>query len=440
MSDSPEVSEAAPAPAEPPPSKPELPHVAVVIDRLWKLWWIVAGTIGICAPLFWFLAAQNLEPGTVGAMVLLMMSPFLLVFAALTAPQNVDPPHGVIAMGGVLLEAWKAICLTAYHYCAPSSPWAARIALVAIVIDVALLVIVIWFVRRVIVKSTTQAALRNGLFAVLCGVLALFMHVTYSCTFALALHDRSVRDALHPSRKQWVKEVALGFREGTTTIDEALEISDQLPTWPDDDTARRRSLEPHIAKMMKKERVARGYAAVRKEEIYQELAANISSWRDVTETLTSDVNAIWRVAVVGHSSDHVKVLEKTTEWNNYEFSENRANYVYHKLRDAMRKAHVRSDWSLAAVANVDPDMGNIPFIKGRDKKLSARVFVEKQAGSLSLLDYLYFMTYTITTTGYGDLIPTTPFAKFITCVANLFEILFIVVVINLVFAYAKAGT
>ena len=50
---------------------------------------------------------------------------------------------------------------------------------------------------------------------------------------------------------------------------------------------------------------------------------------------------------------------------------------------------------------------------------------------------MYFMIYTITTTGYGDFVPLSSHAKFICCIANLFEPLFIVVVINLVFAYAK---
>jgi hypothetical protein len=44
------------------------------------------------------------------------------------------------------------------------------------------------------------------------------------------------------------------------------------------------------------------------------------------------------------------------------------------------------------------------------------------------------MIYTITTTGYGDLVPCTPTAKFATAVANLFEVFFLVVAINVLIA------
>lgn len=51
---------------------------------------------------------------------------------------------------------------------------------------------------------------------------------------------------------------------------------------------------------------------------------------------------------------------------------------------------------------------------------------------LSLLDHLYFMVYTITTTGYGDLAPRTPLSKFLTTIANLFEVFFFVIAVNVV--------
>jgi outer membrane protein OmpA-like peptidoglycan-associated protein len=50
--------------------------------------------------------------------------------------------------------------------------------------------------------------------------------------------------------------------------------------------------------------------------------------------------------------------------------------------------------------------------------------------SLKLMDYMYFSIYTITTTGYGDIVPTTAYAKFVTSVANIFEVIFLVVFFN----------
>lgn len=45
---------------------------------------------------------------------------------------------------------------------------------------------------------------------------------------------------------------------------------------------------------------------------------------------------------------------------------------------------------------------------------------------LTLLDHMYFSMYTITTTGYGDIVPTTNYAKLLTCLANICEVFFIV--------------
>jgi ion channel len=83
-----------------------------------------------------------------------------------------------------------------------------------------------------------------------------------------------------------------------------------------------------------------------------------------------------------------------------------------------------------------------------DESLQALEYVEKDAAKrvvsaslisvknnerfipLALLDYMYFTNYTITTTGYGDIVPTTPFAKFLCSMANILEVFFFVVFFN----------
>lgn len=49
---------------------------------------------------------------------------------------------------------------------------------------------------------------------------------------------------------------------------------------------------------------------------------------------------------------------------------------------------------------------------------------------LSLMDYMYFTIYTITTTGYGDIVPSTTYAKFLCSAANILEVFFFVVFFN----------
>jgi flagellar motor protein MotB len=56
--------------------------------------------------------------------------------------------------------------------------------------------------------------------------------------------------------------------------------------------------------------------------------------------------------------------------------------------------------------------------------------VDSKPKQLRLMDYVYFSIYTITTTGYGDIVPNTAYAKFITSVANIFEVIFLVVFFN----------
>ncbi|MBC8031141.1 MAG: hypothetical protein H7Z16_13585 [Pyrinomonadaceae bacterium] len=55
---------------------------------------------------------------------------------------------------------------------------------------------------------------------------------------------------------------------------------------------------------------------------------------------------------------------------------------------------------------------------------------QSQSKPLELIDYMYFSIYTITTTGYGDIMPTTSYAKFVTSLANICEVLFLVVFFN----------
>lgn len=52
------------------------------------------------------------------------------------------------------------------------------------------------------------------------------------------------------------------------------------------------------------------------------------------------------------------------------------------------------------------------------------------AKRMALLDYVYFAMYTITTTGYGDIRPITPYTKFLCALANMTEFFFIVVFFN----------
>jgi hypothetical protein len=64
------------------------------------------------------------------------------------------------------------------------------------------------------------------------------------------------------------------------------------------------------------------------------------------------------------------------------------------------------------------------------KEAQSEYIAQTRSKSMRLMDYMYFSLYTITTTGYGDIVPTTAYAKFVTSLANICEVLFLVVFFN----------
>lgn len=59
------------------------------------------------------------------------------------------------------------------------------------------------------------------------------------------------------------------------------------------------------------------------------------------------------------------------------------------------------------------------------------LFAKYHNPEMQLLEYIYFMIYTITTTGYGDIVPVSPLSKTIVSVANILEVLFMVILFNI---------
>ena len=57
----------------------------------------------------------------------------------------------------------------------------------------------------------------------------------------------------------------------------------------------------------------------------------------------------------------------------------------------------------------------------------------------NLLEYLYFSIYTITTTGYGDILPVSSYAKFLCSISNLLEIYFVVIFFNVFLSNLKVN-
>ncbi|MEA2571243.1 MAG: hypothetical protein QOI24_3244 [Acidobacteriota bacterium] len=323
--------------------------------------------------------------------------------------------------------------------------------------------------------------------AALCCFLVAFLHIDYFLTFALAFHDRQTGGkaihAAHPS--DWciprpaaepLKDVSSGeglhkiwkffFAEGganlecTLALKAAVEAEKQgvsqiksheqkgrleyLKTLPEsrkcsDDELRR--------------------AAWNLREVYR-LRDAISDLRD------RPGDSQYRVSILGHAN---RTRPSPGANDNDELSRNRATCAKLFVRQLAREAYRThagvvpqqftrtdddsDDESLHLVYDVD-FVSNEPTFHDRtaanlddagdlDRHLSAEVHLievrnpapvvvakEEKRCPLTLLDYAYFMIYTITTTGYGDLMPVSAMAKFFTSVANLFELFFLVIVFN----------
>ncbi len=160
------------------------------------------------------------------------------------------------------------------------------------------------------------------------------------------------------------------------------------------------------------------------------------------------------VSLIGTTSETPVNLDSTKFTSNYELSAVRIGNVYKELMsrlDASVFADVR--WRLMPLshdplrpqdeqrsvevkivavqvpANLTEMNQSITTLSDAVGTLQSREWTDGR-NQLRLLDYLYFMIYTTTTTGNGDIKPVTPFAKMLSSVANIFEVLFLVIFLN----------
>lgn len=324
----------------------------------------------------------------------------------------------------------------------------------------------------------------------LTGLVVAFLHITYALTFALAFSDRYIGGQLY------AVQLSPGGDPKTTSAPPPDRAG--APVCPLSDTkrvqkfffnqsaatlpctlgfraaaSRRPSLRSAICSGGIDARVE-AFRTVSDSECDQAPDApalrRAAAWnlRELYELrarfrqLACDGERSYLVEIRGHANDtRLKSDPVLAYGSNYEISKQRADQIELLLNDLARDAAggvaapaIR--WLPYGVSSessfLDPNSGD--WIDAKlDKKLSVEVSVQEVADSfedrhlrdarttkrdLELIDYLYFTVYTITTTGYGDIIPTSSYAKFIVTLANLIELLFFVVLVNVI-ANTKAG-
>ncbi len=147
-----------------------------------------------------------------------------------------------------------------------------------------------------------------------------------------------------------------------------------------------------------------------------------------------------RITLTGYT-DKDPIKNDNSNYNsNYELACARINTIRAELYDALLPKKNGEKWINTEWLERPNTICNIKT-KRNEKCRKVEVLAETIPGhitnynnnkktigkELSLLDAIYFATYTITTTGYGDIIPITPYARFLSTLANIYEVIFIVI-------------
>lgn len=323
----------------------------------------------------------------------------------------------------------------------------------------------------------------------LAGVLFAFLHVTYFLSFALAFSDRgSVRQlfatddgatrkssALSPTTTAAGPQCAAPFDERVRKFFFSESTASLLCTLALEAAAER---DHNLQKAVCENGVESVIAAFRSvpapacdarpDAEWERRAAALNlrelyALRSIFGSLECKPEGCsYVVAVRGHANDTaLRKASVLAYGSNYEISKQRADQIALLLNDAFVKSAAGSSpamrWLSYGVSNeesfLDEEPRNWLDARPKDRKLSVEVKIVPVADSfenrhlraahteqrtLDLLDYLYFTVYTITTTGYGDIKPIGGYAKFVVTLANLIELLFVVVIFNVV-ANARSG-
>ncbi|MEK6372600.1 MAG: potassium channel family protein [Acidobacteriota bacterium] len=425
------------AEATPPPKEREPQAVSPAANEsLWRRifgWgWIVAIITGIVTAATWYAGMKDVEGGAPYTALLLLVSPILLIIGGAWAGSSKPPWH--IGSVYLALELWKALLTFVYCRGDRFRTVAEGLSFVAIAIGCVVLTGILVIARLTINYPKRQEAIRRHFFAAICGALYLFSHVAYDLTFALALHDRRglesalegpALDAKPILTKVTTYTLPFTERSAHMKMDVVQQLGELITKWPASADDQRILLRERPELKDSDEAVIEG------------ARLDIIEWKSMLERIRSEKPEWWRITVVGHASDSLAAQEGAQK--NLALSEERIEQVRAFIQRELKilKPDVRIEWRLRAVSNDDRFVAT-KYREGINHKLHVEVVIES-GRPFELLDYAYFMIYTITTTGYGDIVPISARAKFITSLANIFELMFIVVLLNLVVIYGQPG-
>jgi hypothetical protein len=323
-------------------------------------------------------------------------------------------------------------------------------SLFALIIIGVLLLMVMWMARAIIGEVQHQTSnrfeflnrfyLKHGAaeapFLTLIFFLTIFLGVSYLFGFAFAFHDKT--QFYKDGNKINVEEPALVMRNPIMPTGSPKEtVATPSPT-----------SSPVPIAIIKFD--------VGTSKPNSEAGAEVSKAVTAIEQRSKDDKPV-RVLLIGGAD--LRQIRSLAYQSNYELAEARAlnvkNDILEELSASKRANILRNlEWTCLA----EPNEGRISKLspsskpqadsdtdEGKDDRTVKVLVVESYEmptgllvrnlranylKPLSLMDYVYFANYTITTTGYGDIVPNTVYAKFICSFANISEVLFLVVFFN----------
>lgn len=322
-------------------------------------------------------------------------------------------------------------------------------SLFALTIIGILLLMVMWMARAIIGEVQHKTSrfeflnryyLKHGAaeapFLTLIFFLTIFLGVSYLFGFAFAFHDKT----------QFYKE-----GNKTNVTKPALVMTNLIMPHGELKTAATPSPSPSLKP------IATIKFDVGTSKPSSEAAAELSTAVSAIQQMSTDDRPL-RIVLIG-GADLLQIRSLAYQ-SNYELAEARALNVKHKILERLSASpdstKLRNlEWTCLAephegqITNSNPtnsksrpDSVDDEGQNDRTVKVFAAESYEMPTGllvrnlranhlkPLSLMDYVYFANYTITTTGYGDIVPNTIYAKFICSLANISEVLFLVVFFN----------
>ncbi|MCX6170616.1 MAG: ion channel [Ignavibacteriales bacterium] len=200
-------------------------------------------------------------------------------------------------------------------------------------------------------------------------------------------------------------------------------------------------------------------------------ALNYSSIKFILDKIDSDSlrnsQKRIRIKLIGQTDLQGKDTLNNKFTSNYELSQARTVQVQMILADSLlarekkaiqnKKRNISNnfniEWALVPMPNetnhknlkmADPLRRLVNIIIQPINQHQSEIQISSIAmnNNMELLDYMYFMIYTITTTGYGDIKPKDGFIKFIVSLANIIEVFITVIFFGALiarFSIAKSG-